>query len=74
MKDEEALAAMASGDKAIQSDQLLLRRLLRLGWIECDDVTTLDSTDAQVLLFIAVTGKGQKMLEGYTRGPHPASS
>jgi len=45
----------------------VLARLLRRGWIECDNGTTLDSTDAQVLFFIAVTEKGQKILEEHAR-------
>jgi len=63
MTDEEALACMERGDNALQSSQQMLARLQRLGWIVCDDITTLDSTDARVLKFIEVTARGQEILK-----------
>jgi len=63
MRDEEALGRMAMGDRAVQASQPMLARLRRRGWILCDDITTLDSVDSEVLMFIEVTEAGRKVLE-----------
>jgi hypothetical protein len=55
MTDEEALAALARGEKLHQP---MLKRLSQSGFITCDDITTLDSQDRQVRCFIGFTARG----------------
>ncbi len=59
MNDPEALI-LAS--RRGQPDPPAIRSLLRLGLVEVDDVTTLDS-EGQHLLITAITAKGQRFLE-----------
>ena len=66
MTDVEALTLFASGGKL--TDQSTIKRLSRAGLITVDDITILDSTDAQVLAPMCITEKGQKVM---TRGKHP---
>ena len=60
MNDLQALVLAATGK---QPDQPAIRSLFRRGLADVDDITTLDSTEAQVLAVTAVTAKGQRFLE-----------
>jgi hypothetical protein len=60
MTDKEMLASVAHGGHVSQK---ALSRLQRLGWIVCDNITTLDSDDAKVLAFISLTETGENVLK-----------
>jgi hypothetical protein len=60
MTDFEALMLFANGGKL--TDQPTIRRLSRAGLITVDDITTLDSTDAKVLVPMCITERGQKAM------------
>ena len=59
MNDPEALILASRGK---QPDQSAIRSLLRLGLVQVDDVTTLDSRSREFLI-TAITAKGQRFLE-----------
>jgi hypothetical protein len=59
MNDPEALILASRGK---QPDQSAIRSLLRLGLVQVDDVTTLDSVSREFII-TAVTKKGQRFLE-----------
>ncbi len=66
MTDVEALKFFSNGGRLI--DQPTIRRLFSAGLITVDDITTLDSTDAQVLAPICITTKEKRaMLEVHLR-------
>lgn len=59
MNDAKALILASRGK---QPDQSAIRSLLRLGLVQVDDVTTLDSTSREFFI-TAITVKGQRFLE-----------
>ncbi len=60
MTDKEALRAFAQNQKL---DQSTIKRLWRYGLIEVDDITTLDTPAGRVYRPMAITMKGQKLME-----------
>jgi hypothetical protein len=59
MTDKEALRTFSQGQEL---DQITVRRLMRSGLIDADNITTIDS-DGEVYKPVAITKKGQKLLE-----------
>jgi hypothetical protein len=59
MNDPEALIFASRGK---QPDQSAIRSLLRLGLVQVDDVTTLDSTSREFFI-TAITAKGKRFVE-----------
>ncbi len=64
MNDPEALILASRGK---QPDESAIRSLVRLGLVQVDDVTTLDSASREFIV-TAITTKGQRFLEVALRG------
>jgi len=63
MTDKDALKALSQGQEL---DQPTVRRLMRVGLIEADDITTLDTPGGQrVYKPMAITMRGQKLFGEY---------